>query len=137
MQATENLNIVSFDPMPTPQEIHQRVPLTENAAKSVLAGRRSLEAILDRRDKRRFVVVGPCSIHDPVAGIDYARRLKAPALLLFPQLHLRKRVAGQQPPLVRAHAAKNIPAFGQADTGISLHPFFVQQTAIGRFLVDE
>ena len=77
MQATENLNIVSFDPMPTPQEIHQRVPLTENAAKSVLAGRRSLEAILDRRDKRRFVVVGPCSIHDPVAGIDYARRLKA------------------------------------------------------------
>jgi 3-deoxy-7-phosphoheptulonate synthase len=76
MQATENLNIVSFDPMPTPEEIHARVPLTEAAVRSVVAGRRTLEAILDRQDKRLFVVVGPCSIHDPVAGIDYAKRLK-------------------------------------------------------------
>ncbi|MBK6636804.1 MAG: 3-deoxy-7-phosphoheptulonate synthase [Rhodocyclaceae bacterium] len=97
MQATENLNIVSFDPMPTPQEIHQRVPLTENAAKSVLAGRRSLEAILDRRDKRRFVVVGPCSIHDPVAGIDYARRLKALADEVSETLLLVMRVYFEKP----------------------------------------
>ena len=77
MQITENLNIESFDPMPTPEEIHSRVPLSETAAKSVLAGRRALENILDRTDKRLFVVVGPCSIHDPVAGLDYARRLKS------------------------------------------------------------
>ncbi|MDP3030689.1 MAG: 3-deoxy-7-phosphoheptulonate synthase, partial [Rhodocyclaceae bacterium] len=76
MQPTENLNIDSFDPMPTPEEIHTRVPLTETAAKSVLAGRRTLEAILDRRDSRLLVVVGPCSIHDPIAGLDYAKRLK-------------------------------------------------------------
>ncbi len=62
--------------MPTPEEIHARVPLTEAAVRSVVAGRRTLEAILDRQDKRLFVVVGPCSIHDPVAGIDYAKRLK-------------------------------------------------------------
>jgi len=37
----------------------------------------TLRNILDRKDKRLFVVVGPCSIHDPVAGLDYARRLKA------------------------------------------------------------
>jgi 3-deoxy-7-phosphoheptulonate synthase len=36
-----------------------------------------LRNILDRKDHRLFVVVGPCSIHDPVAGLDYARRLKA------------------------------------------------------------
>jgi 3-deoxy-7-phosphoheptulonate synthase len=77
MQQTENLNIESFDPMPTPEEIHARVPLSDAAAKSVLAGRRALERILDRSDPRLFVVVGPCSIHDPVAGLDYARRLKA------------------------------------------------------------
>ncbi|MCX7168652.1 MAG: 3-deoxy-7-phosphoheptulonate synthase [Rhodocyclales bacterium] len=76
MQQTENLNIEAFEPMPTPEEIHARVPLSEAAAESVLAGRRTLERILDGTDPRIFVVVGPCSIHDPVAGLDYARRLK-------------------------------------------------------------
>ncbi len=76
MQQTENLNIAAFDPMPTPEEVHARAPLSDAAEKSVVAGRRTLEAILDRRDPRLFVVVGPCSIHDPVAGIDYAKRLK-------------------------------------------------------------
>ena len=76
MQITENLNIEAFEPMPTPEEIHARVPLSEAAAESVLAGRRTLERILDGTDPRVFVVVGPCSIHDPVAGLDYARRLK-------------------------------------------------------------
>ncbi|MCM2290315.1 MAG: 3-deoxy-7-phosphoheptulonate synthase [Sulfuritalea sp.] len=76
MQITENLNIEAFEPMPTPEEIHSRVPLSDAAAESVLAGRRTLERILDGKDPRVFVVVGPCSIHDPVAGLDYARRLK-------------------------------------------------------------
>jgi 3-deoxy-7-phosphoheptulonate synthase len=76
MQITENLNIEAFEPMPTPEEIHARVPLSDTAAESVLAGRRTLERILDGKDPRVFVVVGPCSIHDPVAGLDYARRLK-------------------------------------------------------------
>jgi 3-deoxy-7-phosphoheptulonate synthase len=76
MHITENLNIEAFEPMPTPEEIHARVPLSEAAADSVLAGRRTLERILDGSDPRIFVVVGPCSIHDPVAGLDYARRLK-------------------------------------------------------------
>ncbi|MCX7166796.1 MAG: 3-deoxy-7-phosphoheptulonate synthase [Rhodocyclales bacterium] len=76
MQQTENLNIEAFEPMPTPEEIHARVPLSDTAAESVLAGRRTLERILDGKDSRIFVVVGPCSIHDPVAGLDYARRLK-------------------------------------------------------------
>ena len=76
MQQTENLNIEAFEPMPTPEEIHARVPLSDTAAESVLRGRRTLERILDGKDQRIFVVVGPCSIHDPVAGLDYARRLK-------------------------------------------------------------
>jgi len=76
MQITENLNIEAFEPMPTPEEIHARVPLSDTAAESVLAGRRTLERILDGKDPRVFAVVGPCSIHDPVAGLDYARRLK-------------------------------------------------------------
>lgn len=76
-QDLENINVTSFDAMPSPAELHARVPLTEHAAGVVNANREALRAILDRRDHRLFVVVGPCSIHDPVAGLDYARRLKA------------------------------------------------------------
>ena len=72
----ENVNVTDFDPMPSPEEIHARVPLSEHAAQTVMQGREALRNILDRKDPRLFVVVGPCSIHDPVAGLDYARRLK-------------------------------------------------------------
>ena len=75
MQNTENLNIESLTVMPSPSEVHAKLPLTEAAAKTIVEGRRTLEAILDRKDPRVFMVVGPCSIHDPVAGIDYAKRL--------------------------------------------------------------
>src|SRR5512133_1588074 len=77
MQQTENLNVLAVEVMPSPDEIKARVPLTERAVTTVLSGRRAIEAILDGRDRRLFVVVGPCSIHEPVAGLDYARRLRA------------------------------------------------------------
>jgi 3-deoxy-7-phosphoheptulonate synthase len=76
MQRTEDLNVVALDVMPTPDEIKVKLPLTEKAAETVVTGRRTVEAILDGRDNRLLLVVGPCSIHDPVAGLDYARRLK-------------------------------------------------------------
>jgi 3-deoxy-7-phosphoheptulonate synthase len=75
-QRIENLNVTSFEEMPSPDEIKAKVPLTERAADAVVKGRRTVEAILDGRDPRLFLVVGPCSIHDPVAGLDYARRLR-------------------------------------------------------------
>ncbi|MBX9870234.1 MAG: 3-deoxy-7-phosphoheptulonate synthase [Burkholderiaceae bacterium] len=73
----ENINVSAFDGMPTPLQLHSLLPLSERAAAVVDAGREALRRILDRQDPRLFVVVGPCSIHDPVAGLDYARRLKA------------------------------------------------------------
>lgn len=76
-QNTENLNVGAFDAMPTPEEIHTRLPISDKATHTVTHGRNLLRKILDRKDPRVFVVVGPCSIHDPVAGLDYARRLKA------------------------------------------------------------
>ena len=75
-QRTENLNVTAFEVMPSPDEIKTRVKLTDPAANTVVGARRALEAILDGRDRRLFLVVGPCSIHDPVAGLDYARRLR-------------------------------------------------------------
>lgn len=73
----ENINVTAFDAMPTPTEVHSRLPLSETAACTVSEGRQALRNILDRKDHRLFVVLGPCSIHDPIAGLDYARRLKA------------------------------------------------------------
>ena len=72
----DNVNVTAFDPMPSPEDIHARLPLTDKAAQIVAEGREVLRNILDRKDHRLFVVVGPCSIHDPVAGLEYARRLK-------------------------------------------------------------
>lgn len=71
----ENLNIAALDLMPPPDEIHARVPITETASETVTKGRDVVRRILDRKDPRIFVVVGPCSIHDPIAGEDYAGRL--------------------------------------------------------------
>jgi len=76
-QDLENINVSSFAPMPTPEELHAKLPLSEHAAAVVDAGREALKNILDRKDNRLIIVVGPCSIHDPIAGLDYARRLKA------------------------------------------------------------
>lgn len=73
---TENLNVQSVDHMPSPAEIKNLVPLSDIAANTVESGRTALQNILNRKDHRLIVVVGPCSIHDPVAGMDYARRLK-------------------------------------------------------------
>jgi 3-deoxy-7-phosphoheptulonate synthase len=95
--ALENVNVVSFDAMPTPAEVHAAAPLSAAAAATVDAGRASLRAILERRDPRPFVVVGPCSIHDPVAAIDYAQRLRALAAEIADTVFVVMRVYFEKP----------------------------------------
>jgi 3-deoxy-7-phosphoheptulonate synthase len=97
MQRTEDLNVVALDVMPTPDEVKAKLPLTERAADTVVTGRRTIEAILDGRDPRLFAVVGPCSIHDPVAGLDYARRLKKLADEISSTLFMVMRVYFEKP----------------------------------------
>jgi 3-deoxy-7-phosphoheptulonate synthase len=75
--SAENVNVLSFDNMPTPDALHAKLPLTEKAGSSVMRGRQDVRNILDRKDPRLFAVVGPCSIHDPKAGMEYAMRLRA------------------------------------------------------------
>ena len=72
----DNVNVASITDMPSPAEVHRRVPLTDRGARTVLDGRNAVRAILRREDRRLFVVVGPCSIHDPRAALDYAGRLR-------------------------------------------------------------
>ncbi|WP_018150617.1 3-deoxy-7-phosphoheptulonate synthase [Leeia oryzae] len=93
----ENLNVISLDDMPSPDEIKARAPLSDLAAATVEAGRATLKNILDRQDPRLFVVLGPCSIHDPVAGLDYARRLKVLAEEVSDVMVLVMRVYFEKP----------------------------------------
>jgi len=93
----DNVNVTAFDTMPTPAEIQARLPLTAKAAKTVTHGRNLLRKIIDRKDHRLFVVVGPCSIHDPVAGMDYARRLKKLADDVGDTLQIIMRVYFEKP----------------------------------------
>jgi 3-deoxy-7-phosphoheptulonate synthase len=95
--ALENVNVAAFEAMPTPAEVHAAAPLSEAAAATVAAGRAALRAILDRRDPRPFVVVGPCSIHDPGAALDYAQHLRALADEVADTLLIVMRVYFEKP----------------------------------------
>mgnify|MGYP006278771085 CR=1 FL=1 len=77
MIQTDNLNIASVNELPTPAEIKADHPLTSKAAKTVVAGRSSIESILSRRDSRLLMIVGPCSIHSLDEAVAYAEKLKA------------------------------------------------------------
>ncbi len=71
-----DLNIISRRTLPAPELIINKHPLTEGARETVAKTREQIKAILEGKDARRFVVIGPCSIHDPIAAIEYAKRLK-------------------------------------------------------------
>ena len=94
---TENLNVSTIGHMPSPAEIKQLAPLSESAAHTVEAGRTVLQSILDGRDHRLMAIVGPCSIHDPIAGLDYARRLKQLADAMGDTLYIVMRVYFEKP----------------------------------------
>ncbi|HKL21719.1 MAG TPA: 3-deoxy-7-phosphoheptulonate synthase, partial [Tichowtungia sp.] len=76
-QKIENLRVESVTKLVTPQELKATLPLSEPARKTVSDGRAAVRAVLDGSDPRMLVIIGPCSIHDPEAALDYARRLKA------------------------------------------------------------
>jgi 3-deoxy-7-phosphoheptulonate synthase len=76
---TANLRVSQFTALPSPAELASELPLDAQARNVVERGRDQVRAIMDGVDDRLLVVVGPCSIHDPKAGLDYARRLAATA----------------------------------------------------------
>jgi 3-deoxy-7-phosphoheptulonate synthase len=93
----QNVNVASSDLLATPEEVKRRLPLTARAADTVLRSRETLRAILERRDPRLFVVVGPCSIHDVAAAREYADLLKRLADQVAPTLFLIMRVYFEKP----------------------------------------
>jgi len=93
----ENVNVRSQDILITPEKLKQDIPLTESAAETVYNGRQVINNILDRKDHRVFLVVGPCSIHDIDAAKDYAQKLKVLADKVSDTLYLVMRVYFEKP----------------------------------------
>lgn len=72
-----NRRVVEIEPLPTPAQVLADMPLSEAAQRVVVESRDAIRGVLHGRDDRLLVIVGPCSVHDPRAALDYARRLSA------------------------------------------------------------
>jgi 3-deoxy-7-phosphoheptulonate synthase len=94
---TDDLRIRRVRPLLAPAILAEEIPLTARASQCVTSARRTLEAILDGRDRRLFAVIGPCSIHDPVAAIDYATRLRKLADDVAERIFIVMRVYFEKP----------------------------------------
>ncbi|RMH82707.1 3-deoxy-7-phosphoheptulonate synthase [Pseudomonas sp. AOB-7] len=93
----DDLNVASNETLITPDQLKREIPLTDAALKTVAHGRQVVRDILDGKDHRLFVVVGPCSIHDIKAAHEYAERLKVLAAELSDSLFLVMRVYFEKP----------------------------------------
>lgn len=96
-QIVDNLNVLNQEPLATPAQVKEKLPLTERARQTVINGRRVVERILDGQDHRLLVVVGPCSIHDPKAAREYAAKLKRLREELSSELYIVMRVYFEKP----------------------------------------
>lgn len=97
IQEIDNLHIIGYEELPTPGSLKDELPLQGAVAETVLKGHHSLKAVLDRKDHRVIVVVGPCSIHDTDEAIEYAERLKPLADELSDSLLILMRVYFEKP----------------------------------------
>ncbi|MBP9046490.1 MAG: 3-deoxy-7-phosphoheptulonate synthase, partial [Moraxellaceae bacterium] len=93
----ENVNIRSVELLITPEALKREMPLSEKAGNTVLAGRETVRNILDGKDHRVFLVLGPCSIHDVKAAHEYAERLKALSDEVADTLYIIMRVYFEKP----------------------------------------
>ncbi|HEY9234461.1 MAG TPA: 3-deoxy-7-phosphoheptulonate synthase [Phenylobacterium sp.] len=95
--STDDLRILEIKPLASPAEVMADLPAGEHVRDTVAGARRRMHEILHGRDDRLIVVIGPCSIHDPVAAMDYARRLAAERERFAGQLEIIMRVYFEKP----------------------------------------
>ena len=97
MTATSNLRIKSLEPLVPPARLAALLPLDAAATRTIVEGRRAVERVLSGEDSRLLAVVGPCSIHDPEAARDFARRLRGLADRVADRLLVVMRVYFEKP----------------------------------------
>ena len=97
LSTTDDLRIRELKELTTPQEVMREIPRTLTATRIVMAARNAIHAILHGTDDRLLVVVGPCSVHDPEAAVDYAERLASMRERLADRLEIVMRVYFEKP----------------------------------------
>jgi len=97
MLRTQNLHVVKTEPLVAPRAIKREFPGSDALYEVVVGARATIRDIIAGRDDRLLAVVGPCSIHDPAAALDYARRLGALAARLTDKLFVVMRVYFEKP----------------------------------------
>ena len=97
MQPTQNLHIRDVLPLLPPRALKAELPMTEVAHRTVVEGRNAIQRILRQEDRRLLVIVGPCSIHDPEAALEYAGRLNALRQELADRLCVVMRIYFEKP----------------------------------------
>ncbi len=93
----DDLNVVSQEILVSPDQLKAQLPMSDSVHAVVTQGRQTVKDILDGKDQRIMVVVGPCSIHDTEAALDYARRLKVLADQVSDSLFIIMRVYFEKP----------------------------------------
>jgi len=96
-EQTRDLRIKRFRPLIPPAILLEELPLSEAGASTVTQGRADIVRILRGEDARLIVIVGPCSVHDPAAGLDYAQRLRKLADEVASDLCIVMRVYFEKP----------------------------------------
>src|SRR5215510_5657973 len=97
LSTTDDLRIRELRELSTPEAVMREIPRTLTATRIVMAARNAIHAILNGTDDRLLVVVGPCSVHDPVAAVEYAERLAALREQLADRLEIVMRVYFEKP----------------------------------------
>ncbi len=97
MEQLENLNVVAQELLVTPAQLKGELPVSDAIRRRVSDARQQVRNILNGRDDRLLIVVGPCSIHDVHAAEDYARRLEALAREVAPTLLIVMRAYFEKP----------------------------------------
>jgi 3-deoxy-7-phosphoheptulonate synthase len=97
MLETKDLRIVDTTLLKSPDDVTRELPLSERAASVVFGARQEIQAVLHAEDTRPLCIVGPCSIHDPEAALDYAGRLLALKQRFSQELLLVMRVYFEKP----------------------------------------
>lgn len=97
MQKTSDINVVETRTLPSPAKLLEELPKSAEQSDFITRSRQDIHRIIFTDDKRLLLVIGPCSIHDPKAGLDYARRLAALAAEVSDRVMIVMRVYFEKP----------------------------------------
>ena len=97
LKKTHDLHVEKFIQLVSPRALEKELPMTRKATKIILTGRETIENILSKKDKRILVIVGPCSIHEIKAAVEYAKKLNRLRQKVAETLYVVMRVYFEKP----------------------------------------